>query len=125
MALPRQRAGAVFHLGNDVRLTIYLFFFNMRHHYISNIINFFATQFCMPYNTLRLTLPPTLHSFTNMMETRRLLEAAIALSQLLRDHGVAHAFYGNLLTAVLANSPQSDVSSRPNSKTYILFIIVY
>ena len=51
-----------------------------------------------------------------MSETRRLLEAATALSKLLRDHGVAHAFHGSLLTAVLANSPQSDVSSRRMGK---------
>lgn len=43
-----------------------------------------------------------------MSETRRLLEAAAALSALLRDHGVAHAYHGNVLTAVLANSPRSD-----------------
>lgn len=44
-----------------------------------------------------------------MSETRRLLEAAVALSALLKDHGVAHAFHGNVLTAVLANGPHSDV----------------
>jgi hypothetical protein len=43
-----------------------------------------------------------------MSETRRLLEAAAALSKLLMNAGVAHAFHGNVLTAVLANNPQSD-----------------
>lgn len=55
-----------------------------------------------------------------MSDTRRLLEAATALSQLLRDHSVAHAFHGNLLTAVLANGPQSDVSSHQVVKRIIL-----
>ena len=41
--------------------------------------------------------------------TQRLLEAATALSKLLHDHGVAHAFHGNVLTAVLANAPHSNV----------------
>ncbi|KAJ7746487.1 hypothetical protein DFH07DRAFT_832736 [Mycena maculata] len=43
-----------------------------------------------------------------MSETRRLLEASAALSQLLRANGIPHAFYGSVLTAVLANSPHSD-----------------
>ncbi|KAG5716148.1 hypothetical protein E4T56_gene10670 [Termitomyces sp. T112] len=42
-----------------------------------------------------------------MSETRRLLEAATALSYILREGGVPHAFYGNLLTAVLSNAPQA------------------
>lgn len=45
-----------------------------------------------------------------MYETRRLLEAASALSQLLKGKGVAHAFHGNMLTAVLSNVPLSNVS---------------
>ncbi|KAJ7512383.1 hypothetical protein B0H11DRAFT_1698673 [Mycena galericulata] len=43
-----------------------------------------------------------------MSETRRLLEASAALSQLLRANGIPHAFYGSVLTAVLSNSPHSD-----------------
>ncbi|KAH9959469.1 hypothetical protein BC827DRAFT_1134505 [Russula dissimulans] len=43
-----------------------------------------------------------------MPETRRLLEAASALSHALRAHGVPHAFYGTLFVAVLTNSPQAD-----------------
>ncbi|KAF8886470.1 hypothetical protein CPB85DRAFT_1336383 [Mucidula mucida] len=43
-----------------------------------------------------------------MSETRRLLEAAHALSVLLRSRGVPHAFYGSALTAALANHPHSD-----------------
>ncbi|KAF7338766.1 hypothetical protein MSAN_02199100 [Mycena sanguinolenta] len=43
-----------------------------------------------------------------MSETRRLLEASAALSQLLRATGVPHAFHGSVLTAVLANSSHSD-----------------
>jgi hypothetical protein len=44
-----------------------------------------------------------------MPETRRLLEAASALSHTLRAHGVPHAFHGSLFVAVLTNSPQADV----------------
>ncbi|KAJ8087510.1 hypothetical protein PQX77_013136 [Marasmius sp. AFHP31] len=43
-----------------------------------------------------------------MSETRRLLEAAGALSRLLIATNVAHAFHGSVLTSVLANLPQSD-----------------
>ncbi|KAJ7150888.1 hypothetical protein C8R43DRAFT_491882 [Mycena crocata] len=43
-----------------------------------------------------------------MSETRRLLEASAALSQLLRANGIPHAFYGSVLTAVLSNSSHSD-----------------
>lgn len=43
-----------------------------------------------------------------MHETRRLLEAATALSLLLRNASIPHAFYGSFLTAVLATSPFSD-----------------
>ncbi|KAJ6469385.1 hypothetical protein C8R45DRAFT_430086 [Mycena sanguinolenta] len=43
-----------------------------------------------------------------MSETRRLLEASAALSQLLRATGVPHAFHGSVLTAVLANGSHSD-----------------
>ncbi|KAK0204203.1 hypothetical protein DFS33DRAFT_1275259 [Desarmillaria ectypa] len=43
-----------------------------------------------------------------MSETRRLLEAANALSILLRARSVPHAFHGSVLTACLANQPQSD-----------------
>jgi hypothetical protein len=49
------------------------------------------------------------HLFPAMPETRRLLEAACALSHALRAQGVPHAFHGNLFVAVLANSPQADV----------------
>ena len=45
-----------------------------------------------------------------MHETRRLLEAAAALSQLLRAAGVPHAFYGSVFNAVLTNAPHADVS---------------
>lgn len=44
-----------------------------------------------------------------MSETRRLLEAAHDLSQLLRARGVPHAFYGSVFAATLSNAPQSDV----------------
>jgi hypothetical protein len=44
-----------------------------------------------------------------MPETRRLLEAASALSHALRAQGVPHAFHGSLFVAVLTNSPQADV----------------
>jgi hypothetical protein len=44
-----------------------------------------------------------------MSDSRRLLEAANALSQLLRQHTIAHAFYGSILTAVLSDNPRCDV----------------
>ena len=50
-----------------------------------------------------------------MHETRRLVEAAAALSLLLRNHGIPHAFYGNIVSAVLANTPLSDASTFPIS----------
>ncbi|KAI0075959.1 hypothetical protein K474DRAFT_1317660 [Panus rudis PR-1116 ss-1] len=43
-----------------------------------------------------------------MHETRRLLEAAAALSQILRSAGVPHAFHGSVLNAVLSNAPYCD-----------------
>ncbi|KAF9456011.1 hypothetical protein BDZ94DRAFT_160788 [Collybia nuda] len=43
-----------------------------------------------------------------MSDLRRLLEAAAALSHLLRVAGVPHTFYGSAFTAVLANSFHSD-----------------
>ncbi|KAF8191143.1 hypothetical protein BJ912DRAFT_303604 [Pholiota molesta] len=43
-----------------------------------------------------------------MHETRRLLEAATALSLLLHNAGIPHAFYGSVFTAVLANNALSD-----------------
>ncbi|KAJ3779014.1 hypothetical protein EV361DRAFT_284217 [Lentinula raphanica] len=43
-----------------------------------------------------------------MNETRRLLEAASALSRLLVASHVSHAFYGSVFTAILANIPQCE-----------------
>ncbi|KAJ7249459.1 hypothetical protein C8J57DRAFT_1346482 [Mycena rebaudengoi] len=43
-----------------------------------------------------------------MSEIRRLLEAAAALSQLLGAHGIPHALYGSIMTAILANESHSD-----------------
>lgn len=43
-----------------------------------------------------------------MHETRRLVEAAAALSLVLRNRGIPHAFYGNVISAVLGNTPWSD-----------------
>ena len=48
-----------------------------------------------------------------MTEIQRLLQAASALSVLLTNSGVPHAFHGNILTAVLANASRSDVCSLP------------
>jgi hypothetical protein len=48
-----------------------------------------------------------------MHETRRLVEAAAALSLLLRNRGIPHAFYGNIVSAVIANTPLSDASIFP------------
>lgn len=46
-----------------------------------------------------------------MPETHRLLEAATALSTVLRANGVPHGFHGSIFVAVLTNSPQADVSA--------------
>ncbi|KAJ7199243.1 hypothetical protein GGX14DRAFT_662505 [Mycena pura] len=43
-----------------------------------------------------------------MSETRRLLDASVALSQLLRARAVPHAFYGSALVALLSNDSRSD-----------------
>ncbi|KZV73938.1 hypothetical protein PENSPDRAFT_674402 [Peniophora sp. CONT] len=43
-----------------------------------------------------------------MPETRRLVEAVNALSRSLREHGIAHAFYGGALVSLLANASQAD-----------------
>ncbi|CDO71151.1 hypothetical protein BN946_scf184845.g21 [Trametes cinnabarina] len=43
-----------------------------------------------------------------MHEVQRLLQAASALSQVLRHAGVPHAFYGNVLTAVLSTAALAD-----------------
>ncbi|KAI6003006.1 hypothetical protein BKA83DRAFT_673948 [Pisolithus microcarpus] len=43
-----------------------------------------------------------------MADTRRLLEAANALSQLLHSHSIPHAFHGSILTAIVSDSPRCD-----------------
>ena len=52
---------------------------------------------------------PTPTATVTMHEVSRLLQAATALSQLLRDAGVPHAFHGNVLTALLSKAPMADV----------------
>lgn len=54
---------------------------------------------------LALSLPML---FT-MLDVRRVLDAAGVLSSALRANGVPHAFYGNVFTALLSNSPQAEV----------------
>lgn len=44
-----------------------------------------------------------------MYETRRLVEAASALSAFLQSRGVPHAFYGDVLISLLANQPLAAV----------------
>ena len=46
-----------------------------------------------------------------MHETRRLLEAASALSAFLKSRGIPHAFYGDVLISLLANQPLASVRS--------------
>jgi hypothetical protein len=46
-----------------------------------------------------------------MHETRRLVEAASALSNFLQTRGVPHAFYGDVLISLLANQPLAAVRS--------------
>jgi hypothetical protein len=59
-----------------------------------------------------------------MYETRRLVEAASALSAFLQTRGVPHAFYGDVLIALLANQPlaavRSFVAERQTSLTVSL-----
>lgn len=43
-----------------------------------------------------------------MADTHRLLEAANALSQLLRSHSIPHAFHGSILTAIVSDSSRCD-----------------
>ncbi|EPQ53713.1 hypothetical protein GLOTRDRAFT_63364 [Gloeophyllum trabeum ATCC 11539] len=43
-----------------------------------------------------------------MHNTARLLEAAAALSQLLRASNIPHAFYGGIFVAVMSNNPYAD-----------------
>ncbi|KZT24154.1 hypothetical protein NEOLEDRAFT_1135286 [Neolentinus lepideus HHB14362 ss-1] len=43
-----------------------------------------------------------------MHDTARLLEAAAALSQLLRASNVPHAFYGSIFAAVMSNNPYTE-----------------
>jgi hypothetical protein len=44
-----------------------------------------------------------------MPEVRRILEAAAALSEVLTNAGVSHAFHGSVITAVLSDGRQCDV----------------
>lgn len=46
-----------------------------------------------------------------MYETRRLVEAASALSAFLKTRGIPHAFYGDALISLLANQPLASVRS--------------
>lgn len=46
-----------------------------------------------------------------MHETRRLVEAASALSAFLQSRGIPHAFYGDVLISLLANQPLAAVRS--------------
>lgn len=49
------------------------------------------------------------------------MQAAAALSRVLRALEVPHAFYGNVWTAVLSNAPHSDV--RPSYSANLLSLI--
>ncbi|KZT00670.1 uncharacterized protein LAESUDRAFT_732086 [Laetiporus sulphureus 93-53] len=55
-----------------------------------------------------LQLDAALDPRSSMHETSRLVEAAAALSALLREREVPHAFHGNFLTAVLSNATHAD-----------------
>lgn len=55
-----------------------------------------------PSPCLSCPLPP-------MHETRRLVEAASALSAFLQTRGVPHAFHGDILISLLANQPLASV----------------
>lgn len=66
---------------------------------------------CLAPAALHYTSPPP-PSPPMSSETRRLLEAAMALSQLLSMHAIPHAFHGSVLTAVMSDSPRCDV--RPS-----------
>ena len=62
-----------------------------------------------PHPTPRTTPPPPPPPPTMSSDTRRLLEAAMALSQLLNMHAIPHAFHGSILTAIMSDSPRCDV----------------
>jgi hypothetical protein len=53
--------------------------------------------------------PLPLPSVPAMHKTARILKAAAALSALLRRAGVPHAFHRNVMTAIVLDSPQSNV----------------
>lgn len=44
-----------------------------------------------------------------MTDVRKIMEAAAALSQTLREHGIGHAFHGGIIPAVLSHSPLAFV----------------
>lgn len=67
-----------------------------------------------------LPLPPS----SEMHETQRLLDAAAALSALLKVKGIPHAFHGSVLKAVVSNSEFSDASILP-TPVLTLFTIHY
>ncbi|KAF4616931.1 hypothetical protein D9613_008701 [Agrocybe pediades] len=62
-----------------------------------------------------------------MHETRRLVEAALALSSLLQNATIPHAFYGSVMTAILSNAPLCDASTFtfPSSISYTLNIFPF
>lgn len=59
-----------------------------------------------------------------MYETRRLVEAASALSALLQARGVPHAFYGDVLISLLANQPLAAVRSLVAGRRTFLMLFL-
>jgi hypothetical protein len=47
-----------------------------------------------------------------MATSRRLLLAASALSEILREHQIRHAFYGTITTAVLGSGVNTEVGTK-------------
>lgn len=65
--------------------------------------------------TFSRDFPPTSphRTHSDAMELSRLVQAAAALSIVLSNNGIRHAFHGSVLPALLARNPCSDVSGSP------------
>jgi hypothetical protein len=79
--------------------------------YCFNLGLFHFTYYDHQLMPSRFNLPSPLSP--EMHQTQRLLEAAAALSSLLKISGVPHAFHGSVLTAVVSNNAFSDASVSP------------
>ena len=74
--------------------------------------------------TFSRDFPPTSPRLTisEVMEVPRLIQAAAALSIVLNNKGIRHAFHGSVLPALLAKNSCSDVSGILVRMTKLLLI---